>query len=167
MQLDPNFPVDEVIFSNGFNTSTSSYDQLTGILSLNLVNSGETATAVDAATIQVRIPETTQEGSKLSYEIAEANLSYRTPKEASFVSTFSMEPASVEVKGAFDIVAEPILIGKPAVITVKNSELISGTEVFAIIAGSKEPVLLGKTDEKVLFVSILLPMKLRKLTCMQ
>ena len=58
-----------------------------------------------------------------------------------------MEPTSVEVKGAFDIVAEPILIGKPAVITVKNNELISGAEVFAIIAGSKEPVLLGKTDE--------------------
>ena len=99
------------------------------------------------AAIQVRIPETTQEGSKLSYEIAEANLSYRTPREASFVSTFSMEPASVEVKGAFDIVAEPILIGKPSVITIKNSELISGAEVF-IIDGSKQPVLLGKTDEK-------------------
>lgn len=148
LQLDKNYPVEEVIFSSGFNSSTSSYDALTGILTLKLVNSSETGSAVDGATIQVRIPETTQEGSKLSYEIAEANLSYRTPKEASFVSTFSMEPASVEVKGAFDIAAEPILIGKPAVITVKNNQFISGAEVFAIIDGGKQPVLLGKTDEK-------------------
>lgn len=148
LQLDKNYPVENVIFANGFNTSTSSYDDETGILNLNLVNSGQTAAAVDAATIQMRIPPATKEGSKVTYEITEASLSYTTPKEANFVSTFSMEPASVDVKGAFEISAEPILIGKPAVITVKNNEFISGAEVFAIIDGSKDPILLGKTDEK-------------------
>nr|WP_263324448.1 phosphodiester glycosidase family protein [Neobacillus sp. Marseille-Q6967] len=147
LQLDKNFPVEDVIFSNGFNTSTSSYDEETGILTLNLVNTGETAASADAATVQIRVPETTKEGSKVTYEVASASLTYSIPKEAGFVSTFSMEPASVDVKGAFEISAEPILIGKPAVITVKNTEAVSGAEVFAIIDGSKEPVLLGKTDE--------------------
>lgn len=147
VQLDQNYPVEDVIFSNGFNTSTSSYDAKTGLLTLNLVNSGETAAAVDAAQIHVRIPASTKEGSKVTYEIAEASLNYAAPKEANFVSTFSMEPASVDVKGAFDIAAEPILIGKPALITVKNNEIVRDAEVFAMIDGSKEPVLLGKTDE--------------------
>ncbi len=150
MQIDKNYPVENITFSNGFNTSTSSYDAKTGILTLNLVNNGEPAAAADAAIIQIRIPASTKEGSKLTYEILEANLSYRTPKEGSFVSTFSMEPASVEVKGAFDIMVEPILIGKPAAMTVKNSknEGISDAEIFVTIDGSTQPVLLGKTDEK-------------------
>ena len=69
MQLDKNFPVENVTFSNGFNTSTSSYDTETGILTLNLMNSGETAATAEAATIQIRIPASTKEGSKLTYEM--------------------------------------------------------------------------------------------------
>ena len=150
MQLDKNFPVENVTFSNGFNTSTSSYDTETGILTLNLMNSGETAATAEAATIQIRIPASTKEGSKLTYEMIEASLSYTVPKEENFVSTYSMAPASFEVKGAFDIIAEPILIGKPVVMTVKdmNKELIADVEIFAIINGSTVPVLVGKTDEK-------------------
>ncbi len=150
MQIDKNFPVEKVTFSNGFTTSTSSYDPETGMLTLNLVNSGETAASADAATIQVRIPASTKEGSKLTYEMVEADLSYTVPKEENFVSTYSMAPASVDVKGAFNIIAEPILIGKPAVMTVKNSnnELIADAEIYVSIEGSKVPVLLGKTDEK-------------------
>ena len=45
LQLDKNYPVEDVIFSSGFNSSTSSYDALTGILTLKLVNSSETGTA--------------------------------------------------------------------------------------------------------------------------
>ncbi|MGZ4159631.1 MAG: phosphodiester glycosidase family protein [Neobacillus sp.] len=150
MQMDKNYPVEGVTFSNGFNTSTSNYDAETGVLTLNLVNTGETAPTADAASIQVRVPVSTKEGSKLTYEIAEASLAYQKPKEESFVSTFSMEPVSVDVKGAFDISAEPLLIGKPAVMTVKNSsnEVVSDAEIYAIIDGSSQPLLLGKTDEK-------------------
>ena len=91
----------------------------------------------------------------------EASLSYIDPKEENFVSTYSMAPASVRVKGAFDIIAEPILIGKPVVMTVKNTnnELIADAEIFAIINGSTVPVLLGKTDKKVLSVWIPSQMK--------
>lgn len=150
MQMDKNYPVEGVTFSNGFNTSTSNYDAETGVLTLNLVNTGETAPTADAASIQVRVPVSTKEGSKLTYEIAEASLAYQKPKEESFVSTFSMEPVSVDVKGAFDISAEPLLIGKPAVMTVKNSsnEVVSDAEIYAIIDVSSQPLLLGKTDEK-------------------
>ena len=150
LQMDKNFPVENVIFSNGFNTSTSSYDATTGVLTLNLVNSGETGAAADAATIQVRIPASTKEGSKVTYEMAEASLKYTTPKEENFVSTYSIKPASFDVKGAFELTAEPILIGKPAVMTVKNTnnELMGDVEIFAVIDDSKGPVLLGKTDEK-------------------
>ena len=61
-----------------------------------------------------------------------------------------MEPASVAIKGAYNLTFEPVLIGKPAVMTVKNNsnELMSDAEVFAVIGNSKEPVLLGKTDSK-------------------
>lgn len=150
MQMDKNYPVEGVTFSNGFNTSTSNYDAETGVLTLNLVNTGETAPTADAVSIQVRVPVSTKEGSKLTYEIAEASLAYQKPKEESFVSTFSMEPVSVDVKGAFNISAEPLLIGKPSVMTVKNSsnEVVSDAEIYAIIDGSSQPDLLGKTDEK-------------------
>ena len=32
-----------------------------------------------------------------------------------------MKPASVAIKGAYNLTFEPILIGKPAVMTVKNN----------------------------------------------
>jgi hypothetical protein len=148
MQIDKNFPVESVQFANGFNGSTYSYDAETGSLTLNLVNSGETAATADAATIHIKIPPFTNEGSKLTYGIDEANLSYHAPQDNSFVTTYSMLPANVDVKGAFNVTAEPILIGKPAVITVKNSnnEFISDAEVYANIDGSTNPILLGKTD---------------------
>ncbi|WP_251553923.1 hypothetical protein [Neobacillus muris] len=57
---------------------------------MNLVNSGETAAEAEAATIPIRIPASTKEGSKAAYEIVEANLEYKAPKEENFVSTFSM-----------------------------------------------------------------------------
>ncbi|MBM7691665.1 uncharacterized protein YigE (DUF2233 family)/predicted phosphodiesterase [Peribacillus deserti] len=150
LQVDKNFPVEDVTFSDRFKESTSSYDADTGIITLKLVNSGETAAAAEAATVKIRIPASTKEGSKLTYDISEASLHYRSPKEASFISTYSMQPASLEVKGAFNLAAEPILIGKPAVITIKNNQnqLVSDAEVFAIIDDRKEPVSLGKTDEK-------------------
>ena len=61
-----------------------------------------------------------------------------------------MKPASVAIKGAYNLTFEPILIGKPAVMTVKNNsnDLMNDAEIFAIIGDSKEPVLLGKTDSK-------------------
>lgn len=150
MHIDKNYPVEDIKFSNGFNTSTSSYEAETGILTLNLVNNGETAVTSDAATIQIRIPESTKEGSELTYEIMEANLSYIDPKEEDFVTTFSMKPTSMAVESAFNIIPQPILIGKPFVITAKNSdnELVNDAEIFSVIEGSKEPVFLGKTDEE-------------------
>ena len=130
--------------------STSSYDAETGMLTLNLVNNGETAATDEPATIQIRIPASITEGSELTYEILEASISYQQPKEENFISTYSMKPASVAVKGAYNLTFEPILIGKPAVMTVKNNsnDLMNDAEIFAIIGDSKEPVLLGKTDSK-------------------
>ncbi|MCM3766299.1 phosphodiester glycosidase family protein [Neobacillus niacini] len=150
LQVDQNFPVENVTFSNGFKTSTSKYDALTGILTLNLVNSGETAAEAEVATIPIRIPASTKEGSKAAYEIVEANLAYNVPKEESFISTFSMRPESADVKGAFNLKADPVLIGKPSMITVINdkNEAVSGAEVFVLIEGSEVPVLLGNTDDK-------------------
>jgi len=84
---------------------------------LNLVNSGETAAEAEAATIPIRIPASTKEGSKAVYEIVEANLEYKAPKEENFVSTFSIQPESADVKGAFNLKADSVLIGKPSTIT--------------------------------------------------
>lgn len=150
LHVDKNFPVENVTFSNGFNGSSSSYDETTGNLTLNLVNSGEKAATAEAATIQIRIPASTKEGSKVSYEKLEASLNYAVPKEENFVSTFSMQPASVDVKSAMNVTAEPILLGKPAVMTVKNAnnEWVNDAGIFALVDGSTDPVLLGKTDEK-------------------
>lgn len=150
IQIDKNFPVEDVQFAEGFKTSTSSYDAVTGILSLNLVNSGEAGDAAEAADIHIRIPASTKEGSKLTYEILNAELSYQSPKDESHVSTYSMEPASADVNGAFTIDGDPILIGKPSVFTVKNNkdEAEKDVEIYAMIDGGTEPVLLGKTDSE-------------------
>ena len=162
IQIDKNYPVKDVKFSNGFVNSTSSYDEETGILTLNLVNSseiatmarlvnsGETAATAELATIHIDIPAFTKEDSQLTYEILDASLTYVNPKEENFISTFSMERASAAIKGAYNLTFEPVLIGKPAVMTVKNTndELMSDAEVFAVIGNSKDPVLLGKTDSK-------------------
>ena len=150
IQMDKNYPVKDVKFSNGFVNSTSSYDAETGILTLKLVNSGETAATAEPATIQIEIPASTKEDSELTYEIMDASLTYEKPKEENFISTYSMKPASVAIKGAYNLTFEPILIGKPAVMTVKNNsnDLMNDAEIFAIIGDSKEPVLLGKTDSK-------------------
>lgn len=150
IQIDKNFPVEDVQFAEGFKTSTSNYDAETGILSLNLVNSGEASAAAEAADIQIKVPTSTKEGGKLTYEILNAVLSYQSPKDKNYVSTFSMEPASAEVNGAFNIDGDSILIGKPSIFTVKNNrdEAEKDVEVFAIIDGDIEPVLLGKTDNE-------------------
>ena len=102
----------DVIFSDNFSSSTSSYDENTGVLSLNLVNNGEAADVSDAAVIQVSIPPSVQEGSVLSYEILDGTLSYTTQKEANFVPTFSTEAQNIAVEGAYTIENEPVLIGK-------------------------------------------------------
>lgn len=148
IQIDKNFPVEDVQFAEEFESSTSSYNEETGVLTLNLVNNGGSDASGEAAGIKVRVPASTKEGSKLTYEIIDAELSYKSPKEESFVSTYSMVPASVEVKGAFNVEGDAILIGKPSVFTVKNNEneVAKDVEVYATIDGSKEPVLLGKTD---------------------
>jgi trimeric autotransporter adhesin len=145
LQIGKGFPVKDVDFSEGFKSSTSSYDASTGILSLNLVNSGG---AGDVAVIQIGIPESTTEGSKLTYEVSDANLAFKEPKDDSFVTSYSMKPAEITVAGAFTVTAEPILLGKPSVITVKDAsgELAKDVEVFAAIDGVKDPISLGKTN---------------------
>ena len=149
LQIDKNFPVKDVIFSDNFSSSTSSYDENTGVLSLNLVNNGETADVSDAAVIQVSIPSSVQEGSVLSYEILDGTLSYTTQKEANFVPTFSTEAQNIAVEGAYTIENEPVLIGKQTKMTVKDvqNQAVQGAEVFAVIEGKSEPVSLGQTDE--------------------
>ncbi|CEG28631.1 phosphodiester glycosidase family protein [Bacillus sp. B-jedd] len=148
LNVDKNFPVEGVQFGNGFSESTYAYEKETGTLTLNLTNTGATSSG-DAATVQVRIPADTKEGSKLTYEIAEAMLNFRSGTDSNFVPTFSMAPVSKEVKGAFTITADSILIGKPTAMTVKdtNNKPASGAEVFAEIEGSREPISLGTTDE--------------------
>ncbi|WP_423410312.1 phosphodiester glycosidase family protein [Heyndrickxia sp. MSNUG] len=148
IQIDENYPVEAVQFTEEFKNSSSSYDAETGILSLNLVNSTATGASAEAAEIKIRVPASTKEGSKLTYEMIDAELNYHSPKEESFVSTYSMVPASVEVKGAFHVEGDAILIGKPSVFTVKNNEneASKDVEVYATIDGSEEPLFLGKTD---------------------
>ncbi|ALC89302.1 hypothetical protein AM500_05510 [Bacillus sp. FJAT-18017] len=148
LKVDKNFPVEAVQFGNGFNESSYDYDRETGTLTLNLINNGASA-SVDAATIGVRIPAATKEGSKLTYEISEAMLNFRNDPGSSFVPTFSMAPVSKEVIGAFTITADPILIGAPTAMTVKDTknQPAAGAEIFAEIEGSSEPISLGITDE--------------------
>jgi trimeric autotransporter adhesin len=148
LQIDKGFPVKGVHFSEGFTSSTSSYDAKTGILSLNLVNDGAGGDAADTAVIQIEIPASTTEGSKLTYEVMEANLSFKEPKDASFVTSFSMKPADIAVAGAFTVTTEPILLGKPVEMTVKdaNGEMVKDVEIFAAIEGVKDPISLGKTN---------------------
>ncbi|WP_210364672.1 phosphodiester glycosidase family protein [Bacillus sp. REN3] len=149
LQIDKNFPVEDVQFGEAFKNSTSSYDAETGILTLDIIKSGDTAATVDAASIKIRIPASIKEGTKLTYEILEAQLNYQTPKEDNFVSTYSMEPASLGVAGAYTVKGNPILIGKPINLTVHNhnNEAEEDVEVYASVDGKKEPLLLGKTDE--------------------
>lgn len=148
LQIDKNYPVKEVLFSDKFITSTSSYDAETGILTLDLVNSGETAEIADAATIKVGVPASTKEGSQLAYELIKGSITYSAPKEENFISTFSMKPVNVPVKAAFSMDHEPVLIGKPTRITVNdnNGEPIVNAEIFAVIEGEEDPILLGETD---------------------
>jgi trimeric autotransporter adhesin len=148
LKIDKNFPVSGVLFSDTFKDSTSSYDDETGILTLDLVNTGESADIAEAATIKIRVPASTKEGSHLEYELLNGNISYSAPKEANFINTFSMKPVRVPVKAAFHLDHEPILIGKPTLITVKdnNNEKVSDAEIFAVMEGEEQPTLLGKTD---------------------
>lgn len=150
LQFDKYVPVEGVEFGEGFKSSSYSYDNKTGILELRLVNSGAAADRVEAADIKLRVPASTKEGSTLEYEIVEADMNFNPPKEASFVSSYSMKPASVEVAGAFKVSGEAILIGKPSVFTIKNNEndAVADVELYAVIEGSSEPVLLGKTDSE-------------------
>ncbi|MBT2663247.1 phosphodiester glycosidase family protein [Bacillus sp. ISL-45] len=150
LQVDKNFPVEDVQFAEAFKTSTFSYEKETGLLTMNIVKSGELAADADAASIKIRIPASVKEGSKLTYEILEADLNYQTPRGENFVSTYSMEPMSVNVEGAYAIEGEPILIGKPFSLTVKNdqNQVGKGIEVYALVDGVTEPVLLGKTDQE-------------------
>ena len=103
IQIDKNYPVKDVKFSNGFVKSTSSYDAATGILTLKLVNNGETAATAEPATIQIGIPASITEGSELKYEMLDASINYQKPKEENFIASYSMAPATVAIKGAYNL----------------------------------------------------------------
>ncbi|MDQ0413311.1 phosphodiester glycosidase family protein [Mesobacillus stamsii] len=150
LQVDKHFPVEDVQFIEAFKTSTFSYEEETGLLTMNIIKSGEAAADAEAASIKIRVPASVKEGSKLAYEILEADFNYQTPKGESFVSTYSMEPVSVNVEGAYTIEGEPILIGKPFRVTVKNeqNQVEKDIEIYALVNGAKEPELLGKTDHE-------------------
>jgi trimeric autotransporter adhesin len=147
LKVDRDFPVEDIIFSPGFTGSTSSYDNETGILTLQLVNSGETGNTAEAAIIPFRVPESTKEGSKVNVEVIEGEVTYVHPREKTFIATYSMKPLSVEVEAALKVEAEPLLIGEPAHLKVMDQEgkPVTGAEVFASIAGNEE--LLGKTRD--------------------
>jgi trimeric autotransporter adhesin len=148
MKIDKNYAVKEVLFSDHFKSSTSSYNDETGILKLDLVNSGETAESADAATIKVEVPASTKEGSQLTYELLKGDITYSAPKEENFISTFSMKPVSIPVKAAFGLDHEPILIGKSTLLTVKdnNGEPVENAEILAVIEGEEDQISLGATD---------------------
>ncbi|MGM0752492.1 MAG: phosphodiester glycosidase family protein [Bacillota bacterium] len=148
LQVGKTFPVEDVTFSPGFTGSTSNYDSETGILALHLVNSGEEGPTAEAANIQLRIPESTDEGSKLNVEMIKGEVTYAQPQEETFISTYSMKPLSVEVEAVLNVEADPILIGEPAALKVMDQEgqPVSGAEVFASIDGNEEPLSLGKTE---------------------
>jgi trimeric autotransporter adhesin len=150
LQIDKSFPVETVEFGEAFKTSTYSFDEKTGILDLNLVNSGTAAEIIEAAKIRVKVPASIKEGSSLDYEIVEGEMSFNPPKEAGFVGSYSIEPVSVEVAGAFKVEGEPVLIGEPAIFIIKNNEnlAVKDAELYAIIEGNVNPVLLGKTDDE-------------------
>ncbi|MET3729578.1 exopolysaccharide biosynthesis protein/Icc-related predicted phosphoesterase [Fictibacillus halophilus] len=148
MQMDKGFPVKNVVFSEPFQDSTSNYDSETGILTLNLINNGETSSMADVATIQLDIPASTKEGSEMKYEMLEGSMIFSQPKAENFISTFSMNPARVPVKAAISLTHEPILLGKPTKLSVKDNkdEPVVDAELFAHIDGENDPVSFGKTD---------------------
>ncbi|MBH0165174.1 phosphodiester glycosidase family protein [Fictibacillus sp. 7GRE50] len=149
MQMDKEFPVEDVIFSEAFQSSTTNFDSQTGILTLNLINSGETSETADAATIQIDIPASTKEDSELKYEIINGNLVYSQPKAENFISSFSIKPVRIPVKSAISLTHDPILIGEPTKLFVNdsNKEPVVNAELFAHIS-EQDPVSLGKTDRK-------------------
>ncbi|GGB64486.1 phosphodiester glycosidase family protein [Fictibacillus barbaricus] len=148
IQMNKGYPVKNVSFPDAFQESTSTYDSETGILTLNMINTGETGATAESATIQVDIPAGTKEGSEFTYEMIEGSIIYSEPKAENFVPTFSMKSVSVPVKAAISLTHEPILIGKPTILSVNDQkkDVVAGAEIFALIDGEKEPVLLGKTD---------------------
>ncbi|MQR97328.1 phosphodiester glycosidase family protein [Fictibacillus phosphorivorans] len=147
MQMDKEFPVENVIFSEPFQSSSSNYDSQTGILTLNLINNGETSVTADAATIQVDVPASTKEGSEMKYELLEGSMVFSQPQAENFIPTFSMKPVRVPVNAAISLTHEPTLIGKPTELSVKDfkNDAVVDAELFAHIDGETDPVLLGKT----------------------
>ncbi|KSU81937.1 Exopolysaccharide biosynthesis protein [Fictibacillus enclensis] len=147
VQMDKNFPVKDVEFADGFSDSSSNYDENTGILTLNLKNSTAAGT-LNAAAIHVSVPSDLKEGSEMMVELLEGTISYQKPVEETFNPTFSAQPAKVPVKAAYQLNAEPILIGKPATLSVKDNKdsAVIGADIYAVIGGSKEPTRLGQTD---------------------
>lgn len=148
LQLDKNYPVKNVQFAEGYSESTSSYDAQTGILSISLVNGFATGTG-EAATIQLDVPPSTKEGSEIAYELLEGMSTYHAPNPENFNPTFSAKSDLVPVKAAYELKAEPILIGKPTHFSVKdtNNQPVSQAKVYALIEGSAKPQLLGMTDD--------------------
>lgn len=148
MQLDKEYPVKDVLFSEAFQSSTSNYDSETGILTLNLINNGETSVTADPATIRLEVPASTKEGSEMKYDMLEGSLIFSDPQTQNFIPTFSMKPVRVPVKAAISLTHEPILIGKPTKLIVKDNknEAVVDAELFAHIGSEKDPVSLGKTD---------------------
>ncbi|PFA69127.1 hypothetical protein CN378_04405 [Bacillus sp. AFS015802] len=147
LQVDKTFPVADVTFGEGFTGSTFNYDSESGLLTIHLVNSGETENTADAAKIHISIPPSTGEGSKLNVDMTQGEITYAQPVEETFISTYSMKPLSVEVDAALEVEADPILIGKPATMMVLDQEgnSVSGAEIFA--STGDEPFSLGKTGE--------------------
>lgn len=148
LQLDKQFPVKNVVFSEGFQSSTSDYNSDTGILSLNLINNGGTAETANAAKIQLDIPPSTKEGSEINYELLEGKLIFSQPQADSFIPTFSDKPVRIPVKAAILLTHEPLLIGKPAKFLIKDNkdEAVEEAEVFLMSEGENEPYSLGKTN---------------------
>ncbi|GAA0085837.1 hypothetical protein UT300007_22760 [Clostridium sp. CTA-7] len=122
IKIDNKFPVEEVKFSSLTQNGGWKYNKDTGELELYCENISMINKEDIIADIKVNISNTVQIPSDVSFEVINSTIEYVTEKDNNFVGTSSSKITSIPVISPFNISIEEILVGKPGIIKVTDTD---------------------------------------------
>lgn len=165
IHVDSSFPVSGVDFSADASGSTYAYDVSSGTLTLNVVNSSATASTATLATIDVSIPSSTTQGSKLDYDVLSSSIQYTQGKGGSFGASFFSLPASIPIVSAYQVTVQSAIVGQDGTVLVTDDDgnPVQGATVTMTVGGG-QPQQLGVTDQNGLLSSSSMTQSAQKFT---
>ena len=143
VKIDSDFTDFDVVFADGF-TGTYEFNARENVIALHADKTGEPA-GNEIARIVFHIPRTLDRGKLFSYAVNKGELTYTESDDPNLVGGFTQKQQTVEVIAAYELAFEPVIVGRPATLTVTDldGKPVEGAVIKRMDADAAE---LGATD---------------------